>query len=171
MKKVLGLLFAVCFVVTGMATASFAEEAKGPVYGTAVGSIMAPVKVKSMADGKEVSTAELAAKGEKTIFVLVNSVCSQCRKEMATLQKYKEKVLAKAGLYLVAVDMAESVAKNAYAAYAADFPVIQDPDFEVGQKAAISSTPATLVLGKDGKILYKAVGFEDDSMKKLMDAL
>lgn len=165
MKKLLTVLVAltVAFVFAG---AVFAEEAK-IVYGQKIGDVAKPVKLKDIENNKEVDTSKLA---KKSLFVFVNTVCGMCQREMADLEKGLEG-LDKVDLYIVVVDQAADRALKKYEKFLGKSTMLHDPEFQMGENVGLYSTPSTLILEKDGKIVFKESGYQPALMKSLKAAL
>ncbi|MBI5014214.1 MAG: TlpA family protein disulfide reductase [Deltaproteobacteria bacterium] len=147
-----------------------APAAPAVKYSKDVGGLAKPIEVKNLTTGEKKTTGDLAKDG-KVMFVLVNSVCNLCQNEMDALVEYKAKFSEKAAVYLVAVDMNEEVAKKAYEKWAKDYTIFYDPQFTLGTSLDLYSTPATVILDKGGKILYKGMGYRPDSLKQYMGVL
>ncbi len=154
------------FLALAVAGGAWAEEAKGPKYGTNVGDQIQPVKIKTM-DGEAFDTANL---GGKTMFVFVNSMCSLCAKEMNDLARNADK-FEKIKVYLVSVDQNTERAMRVYEKYTKLFGLLHDPEYVFGAAAGLYSTPSTLILDKDGKILFKKAGYRPGAIDGILKAL
>ena len=85
--------------------------------------------------------------------------CGPCREEMPAMEQlhrtYKDK-----GLVVLAVDIQESA--NDVRAFTQElklsFPALLDRDGSVASTYAIRPVPATYLIGRDGKILWRAFG-------------
>ena len=100
----------VLFVAMSVGLSAFAfaaDEAPAPApepikYGTAVGDNIQPVTISSVDGSLKVDIS----KGQKrTVFVLVSSVCTACRKEIQELTANFETLKDKIDIYAVSVDM------------------------------------------------------------------
>jgi peroxiredoxin len=145
---------------------ALAEEAPAVTYGTNVGDVAKPVVLKTL-DGKSVDTAKLE---KKSVFVMVNTVCGMCQREMTDIEKNKD-MFKDVALYIVVVDQAAERAQSKYKAFLDTATLLHDPDFTMGENVAIYSTPSTLLLDKDGKILFKSAGYKPDVLKSLKEVL
>ncbi len=125
-----------------------------------------PAKLKTF-DGQEFDTGKLEG---KTMFVFVNAMCSMCSKEMRDLEKYADK-FDKVKVYIVSVDMELERVKGKYESVTKLFPGLHDPDFAFGQSVGFYSTPGTILLDKDGKILNKKNGYRPEYLKEILDSL
>lgn len=143
-----------------------AQPQEGPKYGTAVGEIAKPVVLKTL-DGKDFDTGKLA---ERTMFVLVNSVCGLCAKEMNDLAM-ESQAFKGVKVYLVSVDVDMERGKGRYEKYLKLFDMLWDPEFKLGEAVAMNSTPSTLILDKGGKIAFKKVGYRTGDIEGLKKAL
>ena len=165
MKKILTVLVS-AVLLAGLAGLPAMAAEEGPKYGQEVGDTAKPVDLKTF-DGEGFNTGKLT---KKTMFVFVNSVCSMCAREMRDLDKYSDK-FAKADVYLVAVDMNLERVAQKYKKYAEKFGMLHDPEFVFGEAVGLYSTPATLVVEKDGKITYKKSGYRPEVLKEVAASL
>jgi peroxiredoxin len=165
MKKLFALIAAVAFVGVFAISAS-AEEAK-IVYGSNVGDLAKPIVMKSVDGAKSVDTAKLA---KKSVFVMVNTVCGMCQREMGDIARSKD-MFKEVDLYIVVVDQDSERATSKYKEFLDVATLLHDPDFKLGDNVGIFSTPSTLVLGTDGKIIYKESGYKPDVLKKMKEIL
>ncbi len=154
MRKLLKVLVGVAAMIA-VGSAAVAEE--GPKYGTKVGDVAKPVKIQTMA-GDEFDTGKIE---EKTLFVLVNSICGLCAKEMNDLAKNADS-LKNVKVYLVSVDQNKERAMKVYEKYTKLFDLLYDPEYKLGNAVGVFATPGTVVLGKGGKILFKKTGYRGD---------
>jgi peroxiredoxin len=161
--KVLALVVAMVFGLTALAFA--AEEAATPEpaageatappvkYGTAVGDVIRPVTLSSIDGSKPVDISKLT---KRSVFVLVSSMCTACRKEIQDLTANFDTLKEKVDIYAVSVDMDPSMAVTRFGKL--PFPLLTDPDYKLGQACNLGSTPSTLVLD-GGKIASVSTGY------------
>jgi len=117
---------------------------------------------------------DLSAHAGKVIFLDIwASWCAPCAKEMPFLvdayEKYKDQ-----GFVIVAVsvdDKRENIDKffkRRLKGEKPSFPVLHDPDKKVGELYKVIGMPSTVIIGKDGKIIYgPKVGFEESHITEL----
>jgi peroxiredoxin len=114
------------------------------------------------ADKKKFSNADL--KGQSYALVFVNSSCSDCRREMEDMMgmKFSDKLT-------VIVAAVDRFADRALAVYAGEmkvpYPIVEDSKFVVAQGFGIAFTPATVIVGADGKVEYWVAGYTDETNK------
>lgn len=154
MRKLFTMLVGALAVVA-VGTAGLAQE--GPKYGTNVGDVAQPVKIHTM-DGDEFDTGKIEG---KTLFVLVNSICALCAKEMNDLAKNADS-LKNVKVYLVSVDQNKERALKVYEKYTKLFGLLYDPEYKLGNAVGVFATPGTIILDKGGKILFKKTGYRGD---------
>ncbi len=164
MKRFLSVLAGVAAAMA-VAAAGVAGE-QGPKYGKNVGDRLQPVKIQTM-DGEEFDTGKV---GEKTMFVLVNSICGLCAKEMNALARRADD-LKKVKVYLVSVDQNKDRAMRVYEKYTKLFGILYDPEYKLGDAAGLYATPSTLILDKDGKIVFKKTGYRPGDIDAILNAL
>lgn len=151
--KVIALATALCL---GSTVAAIAENAPKPEikYGQAVGDNIKPVVLSAIEGGAKVDVAKLS---KKTVFVMISSVCTACRKEVSELNenidKFKDREI---DVYGVLIDMEPAEAAKRIGK--PSFPLLGDAEFKLGDATNLMSTPSTVIV-KDGKILYTRAGY------------
>jgi peroxiredoxin len=124
--------------------------------------------------GRAVKFGELRGK-----VVLLNfwaTWCPPCRKEMPAMerlhQRYKDR-----GLVVLALsqDQASSREVKAFVdGLELSFPVWQDRDGLVGRQYSIRGVPTSYLIGRDGRITYRALGeydWDGDEARRAVEAL
>ena len=120
-------------------------------------------------NGSSIDVKESAAKGA----VLINFWalwCEPCRAEMRHLNdiynKYKDN-----GFTIVGInqDSPKSVAKvrSYISAHKIDFPIALDPNFEIFNSMNGQVLPYSLLVDKNGNIVYRQTGYVPGDEKKL----
>jgi peroxiredoxin len=156
--------------LAGVATA--AEEAAAPAegaaapapikYGTAVGDNLKPVSLSPIDGGKAIEIEKLK---DKTIFIMISSVCTACRKEYQEISENIEKFKGKAEIYGVVIDMDPKAASARIGSV--PFPLLADSDYKLGNASGMLSTPSTLIV-KDGKITFAQQGYRPGQWKEYL---
>lgn len=161
----LGLAFA-AIAADAPAAAPAAPEGAAPppekTYGQNVGDFIKPVTIATL-DGK--TKVEVDKLTNKTIFVMISSVCTSCRKEIQEISENYTKFQGKADVYGVVIDMDASAAAGRIGS--TPFPLLADPDYKIGNATNLSSTPSTLIV-KDGKIAYASSGYKPGQWKEYL---
>ncbi|MBI2427320.1 MAG: TlpA family protein disulfide reductase [Ignavibacteriales bacterium] len=123
--------------------------------------------------GEEISIEELTARGP----VLINFWalwCEPCKIEMKQLQslfeKYRERHFS---IVAVNQDNQKSVAKVASYVSSQQFTfyVALDPGGEIAQQFNLQNIPLSILLDRNGKVAYKALGYKPGDEKKLEEAI
>lgn len=162
MKKIFAFLFLIAaFVAVGPLNA-LAEDK--PVDKGFMGDLLLKTD-----EGKDFSFKDVV--GKKVMFVIVQTACSQCRIELQDLSASLDKVKAKADVYAVLVDVASDRAVKAYKDAGYKLPLILDPGFALGAKGSVDATPATIVVGKDGKVAMSKTGYRPGQLEQILDKL
>ncbi|MBI5905612.1 MAG: TlpA family protein disulfide reductase [Deltaproteobacteria bacterium] len=118
-------------------------------------------------DGKVYNLESI--KGKKTVFTFMQAACSACRGEVVLLNDLAK--VAKDVLFLpISVDMGGAKALERYKAdYAITLTFLLDPEFQFPPKFGFTYTPATALIGADGKVAALLSGFDDDTAKKIKE--
>jgi peroxiredoxin len=158
--KVFALAASLCLAFS---VAAFAEDApKVEIkYGQAVGDNIRPVVLKAV-DGS--SSVEVAKLEKKTLFLMISSVCTACRKEVQevgeNVDKFKERGI---DIYGVIIDMEPADAAKRIGTV--PFPLLGDADQKMGDATNLLSTPSTIIV-KGGKILYTKAGYRSGQWRE-----
>lgn len=113
---------------------------------------------------KSLSGENLRLKEQRGDVVVVHffaNWCSQCRQEMAQLQKLSEQLHA-AGLTIFAVSMDEDPQLSRTIASDLDltYPVLLDAQKSVGERYQVEDLPTTWFIDRDGKLRYQHRSFQ-----------
>ncbi|MEW5797852.1 MAG: TlpA disulfide reductase family protein [Bacteroidota bacterium] len=113
-------------------------------------------------DGEEISIAALSAQGP----VLINFWalwCEPCKLEMKQLQSLSEKYKSR-HFSIVAVNQDNQKSVSKVPSYVSSqqftFYIALDPDGEIAQRFNVQNIPFSILFGKNGKIVYKTLGYK-----------
>lgn len=137
-------------------------------YARAEDKVLAAFKLKN-AEGKEVT--QEAFKGKKTLFVVVQTACSQCRTELDDISKNLDKVKAKAEVVVILVDANSEIGLKRYQEMGYAMPLLLDPMFNVPASVDINVTPGTFATDKDLKVYLTKTGYRPGTLDQLIDKL
>lgn len=137
----------------------------------ALGSDMPSFTIESSVYGK-ITSADL--KGKVVLINLFATWCPPCQKELAEVQqvlwpKYKDNKNFKMlvlGREHTDADLEKYNQKKGFT-----FPLYPDPARGVFSKFADQTIPRTYLYGKDGKLVYSAIGYSPEEFAKLMEAI
>ena len=137
----------------------------------ALGSDMPSFTIESSVYGK-ITSADL--KGKVVLINLFATWCPPCQKELAEVQqvlwpKYKDNKNFKMlvlGREHTDADLEKYNQKKDFT-----FPLYPDPARGVFSKFADQTIPRTYLYGKDGKLVYSAIGYSPEEFAKLMEAI
>lgn len=160
---------------TATATSGFggktATVAQQPAVGTEVGSTM-PEYSSMWLDG---SRFDLAAKRDKVVLLnLWATWCGPCVYEMPELQRLHEEYAAR-GFEVIGVSVDESGAqsvKEFVDERNVTYPIALDPEGKLANILQTSVLPTTVLIDRNGKIVWKKLGaiFENDpELKKAIE--
>lgn len=123
------------------------------------------------ADGKELTQEQVQGSDKKTVFVMVQTACSQCSKELEEMDVLWDDLKAKANVYVVMLDMNSAPGMERYKNKGHKAPVLLDDKFKFPASVGIEVTPATMIVGPDLKIVYKKTGYRPGDLEALMEML
>jgi len=136
-----------------------------PPIANQVGMPVPAWEVKA-ADSDVMLTSE-KLKGQPYGIVFVNSSCASCRSEMGSLVKMK---FDKFTLIVAAVDAKLERVLAVYRDQAKiTFPIVDDSKFALAKKFGVSFTPASVIVGEDGKLAAWNAGFTEENAEKVME--
>lgn len=112
-------------------------------------------------------------KGKVIVISFWASWCGPCREELPVLNAIQQKV-GKDRLRVVAVNFKEGnrtfrIIKKKLSYL--QLTITRDKRGSIGRKFGVDGIPHLLIVGKDGKIAYQAVGYGKSSVKKLIRIL
>lgn len=144
------------------AAAAAAPAAPVIVYGQAVGDNLKPVTLETIDGSKKVEVDKVA---RKTLFIMISSVCTACRKEIQEMGENMDKFKEKMDIYGVVIDMdAKSAAERIGPV---PFPLLADSAYLIGNATNLMSTPSSLIVEK-GKIAYSKFGYRPGQWKEYL---
>lgn len=166
--RTIAVLVCACLLAATAATA--AEEAPPKNYGQNVGTFLKSVTIKHMDADKAVDTGKLA---NSSIFFMVNSVCSACKQELFEVASNMKYFKGKADVYAVVIDMdpASAVVRIKKDIPEGEIVYLSDPDYKLGNLVNLVTAPSTLIVDKDGKIIYKNVGYGSGQWKEYVNTI
>lgn len=128
-------------------------------------SIPADLEVTQMNAAEPVKLVSLLAKENFTAVVFMNTACSSCMQEMASLSKLAAET-KKLTMLVVSVDVKGKEAverfQGANPQYK-DLNFILDPKYATATKFRFSFTPASVLVDSTGKILAREIGWNADN--------
>ena len=134
------------------------------------------VEIKTI-NGKTISSTSLVESGKVTIISFWATWCKPCLEEMVEYNKIYEQFRDKGFLLLaVSTDTEKSVAKVKPYIKSKDykFPVVLDTNSEVARKYYAQQMPYTILIDKNGNIVYSHLGYmkgDEQKVEKLISEL
>ena len=132
---------------------------------------VAPDFEVEMLDGSRVKLSEL--KGKVVMVCFWATWCPPCRQEMAHMQEGVIDAFAGEDFIVLPISRGEKretveafIEKMGYT-----FPIGLDGDQSIYKKYATNYIPRTFIVGKDGVVVYRAVGYDEEVAKEVHDAI
>jgi peroxiredoxin len=142
---------------------SYADEVK-------VGDAAPKVILNDIKTNQPANLGELS-KGKVTAVVYMQTSCAACRKELEALKTMLEYV-PELNIIAVSVDAGSPARILKYIEhYQFPFTFLHDPSFTTPELFGFSYTPASVVLGKDGKIIFLKGGYRRGDEKKILEVV
>lgn len=152
-RAIVGLAVAAFFLAVGGGAA--AQETK-----------LGAFKLKT-ADGQEFTQENL--KDKKTLFVVAQTACTQCRAEMKDISARYEDFSAKGQVFVVLVDANPERGLKFYKEQGYKMPLLLDPDFRVPKMAGVEVTPGVFIVGPDLAVTYTKTGYRAGDLERFLD--
>lgn len=132
---------------------------------------MAPDFTVEMLDGSKVTLSEL--RGKVVLVGFWATWCPPCRQELSHMQK--DVIDRFAGKDLVVLPISRGEKRKTVEEYIAKmgytFPIGLDGDQSIYKKYATNYIPRSFVVGRDGKVVYVAVGYDEQIAKEIDAAI
>ncbi|MBR4843874.1 MAG: TlpA family protein disulfide reductase [Alistipes sp.] len=132
---------------------------------------MAPDFTVEMLDGSKVTLSEL--RGKVVLVGFWATWCPPCRQELSHMQK--DVIDRFAGKELVVLPISRGEKRQTVEEYIAKmgytFPIGLDGDQSIYKKYATNYIPRSFVVGRDGKVVYVAVGYDEQIAKEIDEAI
>ena len=132
---------------------------------------IAPDFTVEMLDGSKVTLSEL--RGKVVLVGFWATWCPPCRQELSHMQK--DVIDRFAGKDLVVLPISRGEKRKTVEEYIAKmgytFPIGLDGDQSIYRKYASNYIPRSFVVGRDGKVVYVAVGYDEQIAKEIDAAI
>ncbi len=132
---------------------------------------MAPDFTVKMLDGSKVTLSAL--RGKVVLVGFWATWCPPCRQELSHMQK--DVIDRFAGKDLVVLPISRGEKRQTVEDYIAKmgytFPIGLDGDQSIYKKYATNYIPRSFVVGRDGKVVYVAVGYDEQIAKEIDAAI
>ncbi len=116
-------------------------------------------------DGKEVDLKSLTQEGKNTIISFWATWCSPCKKEIENMQDLIEEWKTKYNVQLVAVSIDDSRNAMKVKPYVDGkkwtCKVLLDVNSDTRRTLNYPNVPYTILISKEGKIMYKHIGYQE----------
>ncbi len=110
--------------------------------------------------------------GKPTILFFIQSACYSCLQEAKAFQELKDRYKDQINVVAVGVDLLGKKMLLTWASHNnITYPVLLDPIFAVPEKFGFSYTPSSVVIDKNGKIVFIHAGFRPDDAKYFDDKI
>ena len=170
----IALVVAIIFwPVEASATNSSVPTAQDDIEATTIihAGDIAPDFTVEMLDGSKVTLSEL--RGKVVLVGFWATWCPPCRLELSHMQK--DVIDRFAGKDLVVLPISRGEKRKTVEDYIAKmgytFPIGLDGDQSIYKKYASNYIPRSFVVGRDGKVVYVAVGYDEQIAKEIDTAI
>jgi len=129
-------------------------------------------------EGGTIETKEFIKTGKPTIISFWSITCLPCMKELIAINKKYDQWQKETGVILYAVSTdSKSLAKRV--SYIVNkkgwkFPILKDEDKVLFSKMGVSNLPYTIIIDKDGKIVYEHNSYksgDEEAIYKVLKTL
>ena len=131
---------------------------------------MAPDFTVDMLDGSKVTLSKL--QGKPTLLIFWATWCPPCRMELSKLQEH---IIDRYGDSINVLPISRGEERKTVEAFIEKmgytFPIGLDGDQSAYKKYASNYIPRSVVVGKDGKVVYVAVGYDQEIAKAIDNAI
>ena len=131
---------------------------------------MAPDFTVDMLDGSKVTLSKL--QGKPTLLIFWATWCPPCRMELSKLQEH---IIDRYGdsINVLPISRGEErkTVENFVEKMGYTFPIGLDGDQSIYKKYASNYIPRSVVVGKDGKVVYVGVGYDEEIAKAIDNAI
>jgi cytochrome c biogenesis protein CcmG, thiol:disulfide interchange protein DsbE len=122
------------------------------------------IKIKDV-NGKEIDLQQLAKQGKPVIFSFWATWCSPCKKELENINGVIDDWKKKYNVEIVAISIDDARNSMKVKPYVDgkkwDFPVLLDINQDVKRALNIPNVPYTILVDKNGRIVYRHVGYTE----------
>lgn len=110
--------------------------------------------------------------GKPTILFFIQSACYSCLQEAKAFQGMKDRYKDQINVVAVGVDLLGKPMLVTWVSHNnITYPVLLDPIFSVPEKYGFSYTPSSVIIDKDGKVVFIHAGFRPDDVKYFEDKI
>ncbi|NDC42292.1 MAG: TlpA family protein disulfide reductase [Chitinophagia bacterium] len=121
--------------------------------------------IKDLSTGKKVAFTDIVKKGRVTVISFWATWCIPCKKEIKNVAKALPAWKKEADFDYVTVSIdetrSEGVARTYGISQGWNFPMYIDLNSDLKRSLNFQSVPFTLIIGKDGKVAYRHIGYEE----------
>jgi len=146
-------------------------------FGQAAG--LPDTRIKDVVSGRTIPFNEAIKPGRVTLVSFWATWCIPCKKEIKNVRAKMDAWKTEADFDFVTVSIDESRAEGLVRSYALSqgwkFPAYIDPNSDLKRSLNFQTVPFTMVIGKDGKVVYMHSGYEegaeDETFQKVKEAV
>ena len=168
-KQIIASAILVCLVMVLAPLAVFAEDAPVKKYGEVEGTYMKPFSLPAPLEDNKVYASDRFA-GKPTLITFIQSACRICQMEVTELNEKYASIKDKVNVVAIMLDVDAGRISRYQEAFKMPYLVLHDANAEVAGSVGISSSPATILLSKDGMILKRVSGYNEDMLEQVLAA-
>lgn len=131
--------------------------------------------IKDMTSGKKIAFNEAMPKGKPTVISFWATWCVPCKKEIKNITLKMADWKKEVDFNYVTISIDETRAEGLVRTYALSqgwtFPYFLDANSDLKRSLSFQSVPYTLILDKNGKIVFKHIGYEEGGEAEVLAKL
>lgn len=130
-------------------------------------------QVKDVSTGKKMPFSQTVKKGNVTVISFWATWCVPCKKEIKNISRKLEEWKKEVDFDYMTMSIDEARAEGLVRTYAISqgwsFPFYIDPNSDLKRSLNFQSVPYTIIVDKEGKIVWKHIGYEEGGENEVFE--